>query len=57
MVTVCPILERDAVHGDTVWNTAVVVDHEGKVMGKHRKVGRHLDPVGMLGYNLLVLES
>lgn len=47
MVVVCPILERDAVHGDTVWNTAVVVDHEGKVMGKHRKVRVYFHWVGV----------
>ncbi len=37
---VCPILERDSAHGDIVWNTAVVVGHNGNIIGKHRKVGR-----------------
>lgn len=39
MVIICPILERDSVHGDTVWNTAVVIGHRGNIIGKHRKVG------------------
>lgn len=38
MVIVCPILERDAAHGDTIWNTAVVIGHMGNIIGKHRKV-------------------
>ena len=38
MVIVCPILERDSVHCDILWNTAVVIDETGKVMGYHRKV-------------------
>ena len=38
MVVISPILERDAAHGDTVWNTAVVIGHAGNVIGKHRKV-------------------
>lgn len=38
MVVVCPILERDAAHNDTVWNTAVVIGHNGNIIGKHRKV-------------------
>jgi hypothetical protein len=25
-------------HGDTMWNTAVVINNTGKVLGKHRKV-------------------
>jgi beta-ureidopropionase len=40
MVVVCPILERDSAHADTVWNTAVVVGHSGNIIGKHRKVRR-----------------
>ncbi|MGQ3164983.1 MAG: nitrilase-related carbon-nitrogen hydrolase [Agrobacterium sp.] len=38
MVIVCPILERDAAHNDTIWNTAVVIGHSGNIIGKHRKV-------------------
>lgn len=38
MVVVCPILERDASHQGTIWNTAVVVGNTGTIIGKHRKV-------------------
>ncbi|XP_050350428.1 beta-ureidopropionase-like [Nymphalis io] len=44
MVIICPILERDEVHGDTIWNTAVVIDEFGKIIGKHRK--NHIPRVG-----------
>lgn len=37
MVIVSPILERDENHGDTIWNTAVVISSSGRYMGKHRK--------------------
>ena len=37
-VIVSPILERDAAHADTIWNTAVVIGNNGNVIGKHRKV-------------------
>jgi beta-ureidopropionase len=40
MVIVCPILERDDAHSDTVWNTAVVISHTGAIIGKHRKASR-----------------
>lgn len=39
MVIVSPILERDEAHGETIWNTAVVIGNSGNVIGKHRKVG------------------
>ena len=39
MVIISPILERDEEHGDTIWNTAVVIGNNGNVIGKHRKVG------------------
>ena len=38
MVVICPILERDEAHGDTIWNTAVVIGNNGNIIGKHRKV-------------------
>lgn len=38
MVIINPILERDESHGETIWNTAVVIGHTGNVLGKHRKV-------------------
>jgi beta-ureidopropionase len=44
MVIISPILERDEAHGDTLWNTAVVVSSTGRVMGKTRK--NHIPRVG-----------
>lgn len=44
MVIISPILERDEIHGDTIWNTAVVINESGKVIGKHRK--NHIPRVG-----------
>lgn len=38
MVIISPILERDEDHGETIWNTAVVIGNNGNVIGKHRKV-------------------
>ena len=34
MVIVSPILERDDAHGATIWNTAVVINSDGSVLGK-----------------------
>ena len=28
---------QDEDHGEVLWNTAVVIDHSGRVMGKTRK--------------------
>lgn len=44
MVVVSPILERDAEHGDILWNTAVVISNSGAVLGKTRK--NHIPRVG-----------
>eukprot|EP00811_Abedinium_folium_P003945 NODE_13629_length_1155_cov_5.508755.p1 GENE.NODE_13629_length_1155_cov_5.508755~~NODE_13629_length_1155_cov_5.508755.p1 ORF type:complete len:324 (+),score=113.97 NODE_13629_length_1155_cov_5.508755:80-973(+) len=44
MVIVSPILERDPMHSDRIWNTAVVVSHTGAYIGKHRK--NHIPRVG-----------
>ncbi|KPJ19394.1 Beta-ureidopropionase [Papilio machaon] len=44
MVIISPILERDETHSDTIWNTAVVINEMGKVIGKHRK--NHIPRVG-----------
>ncbi|KAJ2949401.1 hypothetical protein O0L34_g15315 [Tuta absoluta] len=44
MVIISPILERDELHGDTIWNTAVVINEKGQVVGKHRK--NHIPRVG-----------
>lgn len=37
MVIISPILERDDIYNDTLWNTAVVIDNHGEYLGKHRK--------------------
>ncbi|XP_046966497.1 beta-ureidopropionase-like [Vanessa cardui] len=44
IVIISPILERDEIHGDTIWNTAVVINEFGEVIGKHRK--NHIPRVG-----------
>ncbi|XP_026884963.1 beta-ureidopropionase isoform X2 [Electrophorus electricus] len=44
MVVVSPILERDEIHGGTLWNTAVVVSNTGQFLGKSRK--NHIPRVG-----------
>lgn len=44
MVIISPILERDTIHGDILWNTAVVISNTGKYLGKHRK--NHIPRVG-----------
>ena len=38
MVIISPILERDVKHGETLWNTAVIIGNHGNVIGKQRKV-------------------
>ncbi|RVW98914.1 Beta-ureidopropionase [Vitis vinifera] len=42
MVIVSPILERDVKHGETIWNTAVIIGNNGNIIGKHRKVSAAL---------------
>ncbi|CAH1103969.1 unnamed protein product, partial [Psylliodes chrysocephalus] len=37
MVIISPILERDEIHNDSIWNTAVVIDNHGDYLGKQRK--------------------
>ncbi|XP_077279750.1 beta-ureidopropionase pyd3 [Temnothorax americanus] len=37
MVIISPILERDSTDSDTIWNTCVVINTDGTVLGKHRK--------------------
>ncbi|CAI5797467.1 beta-ureidopropionase isoform X1 [Podarcis lilfordi] len=44
MVVVSPILERDTAHGETLWNTAVVISNTGAVLGKSRK--NHIPRIG-----------
>eukprot|EP01018_Ginkgo_biloba_P015038 Gb_26371 [translate_table: standard] len=53
MVIVSPILERDLNHGETIWNTAVVIGNHGNIIGKHRKGILCLRPAyGMIGINI-----
>ena len=55
MVVVSPILERDTAHGDTVWNTAVVVSHTGAIIGTHRK--NHIPRVGDFNESTYYMEG
>ncbi|KNC46864.1 beta-ureidopropionase [Thecamonas trahens ATCC 50062] len=54
MVIVSPILERDEVHLETIWNTAVVIDHRGEVLGRHRK--NHIPRVGDFNESTYYME-
>jgi len=55
MVIVSPILERDENHGDTIWNTAVIISNTGHVMGKTRK--NHIPRVGDFNESTYYLEG
>jgi len=55
MVIVSPILERDEVHQDTLWNTAVVISNTGAVLGKSRK--NHIPRVGDFNESTYYMES
>jgi len=55
MVIISPILERDSSHGDTIWNTAVVIDHNGKFLGKSRK--NHIPRVGDFNESTYYMEG
>lgn len=55
MVIVSPILERDEDHGDTIWNTAVIIDHTGRVIGKSRK--NHIPRVGDFNESTYYMEG
>ncbi|XP_055260933.1 beta-ureidopropionase [Moschus berezovskii] len=55
MVVVSPILERDAAHGDVLWNTAVVVASSGAVLGKTRK--NHIPRVGDFNESTYYMEG
>lgn len=44
MVIITPILERDELHSDVIWNTAIVVSESGQIIGKTRK--NHIPRVG-----------
>ncbi|KAK4750037.1 hypothetical protein SAY87_027486 [Trapa incisa] len=55
MVIVSPILERDVNHGETIWNTAVVIGNSGNVIGKHRK--NHIPRVGDFNESTYYMEG
>lgn len=55
MVIISPILERDEEHSGTLWNTAVVIDTDGSVLGKHRK--NHIPRVGDFNESTYYMEG
>lgn len=55
MVILSPILERDEDHGDTIWNTCVVISNTGKIIGKSRK--NHIPRVGDFNESTYYMES
>eukprot|EP01134_Creolimax_fragrantissima_P003748 CFRG3748T1 len=55
MVIISPILERDLTNGDVLWNTAVVIDNFGKLLGKHRK--NHIPRVGDFNESTYYMEG
>ena len=55
MVIISPILERDEDHGDTLWNTAVIIDHTGRYLGKTRK--NHIPRVGDFNESTYYMEG
>lgn len=55
MVIVSPILERDEEHQDIIANTAVVIDADGTVLGKHRK--NHIPRVGDFNESTYYMEG
>jgi len=52
---ISPILERDEDHGDVLWNTAVVIDHTGRVQGISRK--NHIPRVGDFNESTYYMEG
>lgn len=55
MVIVSPILERDVNHGETIWNTAVVIGNNGNIIGIHRK--NHIPRVGDFNESTYYMEG
>lgn len=55
MVIISPIIERDDVYLDTIWNTAVVIDNHGNYMGKSRK--NHIPRVNDFNESTYYMES
>lgn len=54
MVIVNSILERDEVK-ETLHNTAIVIDNEGDILGKHRKF--HIPRVGDFNESTYYMEG
>ncbi|XP_030944887.1 beta-ureidopropionase [Quercus lobata] len=55
MVIISPILERDVNHGETIWNTAVIIGNHGNIIGKHRK--NHIPRVGDFNESTYYIEG
>ncbi|KAI0501004.1 hypothetical protein KFK09_019222 [Dendrobium nobile] len=55
MVIVNPILERDAKHGEVLWNTAVIIGNNGNIIGIHRK--NHIPRVGDFNESTYYMEG
>ncbi|KAM4708353.1 beta-ureidopropionase [Discoglossus pictus] len=55
MVIISPIIERDLLHGDILWNTAVVISNSGAVLGKSRK--NHIPRVGDFNESSYYMEG
>ncbi|ESO06773.1 hypothetical protein HELRODRAFT_110857 [Helobdella robusta] len=55
MVIISPILERDEINGDQIFNTAVVISNTGKVIGKTRK--NHIPRVGDFNESSYYIEG
>ncbi|KAB2634718.1 beta-ureidopropionase [Pyrus ussuriensis x Pyrus communis] len=55
MVIISPILERDVNHGETLWNTAVIIGNTGNIIGKHRK--NHITRVGDFNESTYYMEG
>ncbi|GAY57079.1 hypothetical protein CUMW_176650 [Citrus unshiu] len=55
MVIISPILERDVNHGDTIWNTAIIIGNHGNIIGKHRK--NHIPRVGDFNESTYYMEG
>ncbi|XP_045596025.1 beta-ureidopropionase [Procambarus clarkii] len=55
MVIVNPIIERDHVHGDRLWNTAVVFSNTGNYLGKSRK--NHMPRAGNFNESTYFMEG
>ncbi|KAK6282364.1 hypothetical protein POUND7_016189 [Theobroma cacao] len=55
MVIINPILERDVNHGETLWNTAIIIGNHGNIIGKHRK--NHIPRVGDFNESTYYMEG